>query len=45
MDSAQSLTDKEDIKNGHSNSHSAFLSSLSYSDSETELEIELDQGQ
>ena len=45
MDIAQSQTDKEDIKNGHSNSHSAFLSNLSYSDSETELEVELDQGQ
>ena len=44
MDSA--LTEKGDLEasNG-SNSHGAFLSSLSYSDSEIELEIELEEGE
>ena len=39
------LTEKEDLENGGSNSHDAFLSSLSYSDSEMELEIELEEGE
>ena len=43
MDGA--LTEKGDLKNGSSNSHSVFLSSLSYSDSEMELEIELEGGE
>ena len=41
MDSA--LAEKEE--NGGTNSHSVFLSSLSYSDSEMELEIELGEGE
>ena len=38
-------SEKGDLENGDPNSHDAFLSSLSYSDSEMELEIELEEGE
>ena len=41
METDSSLT----TENGGSNSHSIFMSSLSYSDSEVDLEIDLGEGE